>query len=638
MFRTRHAWPGLAALCAASVLAAPAPAVADAGPQPFGHACTTESGGVRFCPTPAPTMSSDQRPRSWDGAAMQVDVTLPPTGDGPWPTIVMLPGYGGSDGVSWETPSTAYGSHGGDFFNAQGIAERGYAVVTMNFRGVGYSCGPAYPGSDTTDMARMADPAACRNVSFEFADQRYDARDVQSMLGLLVDEGIASPDGLGVMGGSLGSLVTNELALLYNRVRLVDGSFAPWKSPHGIPLHIGAAYSTWALSSLTDAVGPNGRFLSFEPRTATDDANPVGAIKLSVPMGIAGEAPVDVWTDPSNPDGFDLPGNTIYAEAAAPDGPGMAALIKQIHDYHQSLGMPIGSGVAPILIEDGWSDLLVNGVTQALRLADYLKRVAPGASVAMQLSDNGHPLAMNKTSDYLSLDNQALAFFNHYLQGAPGGPAPGSVTAYAATCPAGAASSGPFVAQGMAGLDPGAVRFSSPAAQTVAAGGDPSIGVALDPIFNTGTESSMGSDPECETFTPTNSPGTAVYTHPVTQTFTMLGLPTMRLHVATIGTYGQLSARLWDVAPDGSETYVSRGTYALTDNQTGTITWQMWGAGHTFPQGDTIRVELLAQDSPLLRPSPRPSAITVSDFTIELPSHEPPDGGEIVRPILARPR
>jgi hypothetical protein len=64
----------------------------------------------------------------------------------------------------------------------------------------------------------------------------------------------------------------------------------------------------------------------------------------------------------------------------------------------------------------------------------------------------------------------------------------------------------------------------------------------------------------------------------------------------------------------------------------------MWGGGHTFKKGDTIRVELLAQDTPLERPSSTPFTVAVSDFTIELPSHEPPDGGEIVRPILGAAR
>jgi hypothetical protein len=626
-------WP---ALCVAAGLAMPSAAAAS-GPQPLGHACTVESTGVRFCPTPAPTQSSDERVRSWDGAPLQVDVTLPATGNGPWPTIVMLPGYGGSDGVSWEASGSSSGSNEGDHYNNLWFAKRGYAVVTMNFRGVGYSCGPPYAGSATNDVWRTVDAGACRNVYFEFGDQRYDARDVQWVLGRLVDQRIAQPRALGVTGESLGSLVTLELALLYNRVRLLDGRFAPWKSPNGTPLHLSATYPIWSVASLMDGVAPNGRFLSFQPQTASNDYDPVGAIKLSVPMAIAGEAPEAVKTVPPNAGGFNLFSDTVYAELAAPDGPGAAALINEIRDYHQSVGMPIGSGVAPILIEDGWGDMLVNGVSQALRLADYLKLAAPRAKVALQLADVGHLVAPNKPADLERLDSQATAFFNHYLEGAPGGPAPGSVTAYSATCPVGAGSAGPYVANGMAALDPGAVRFSSAAPRTVLGGGDPSIGPALDPIVQTGTTTAEpGTDPQCQTFQAVTWPGTAVYTQPVTQTFTMLGLPTMRLHVATIGNDGQLDARLWDVAPDGTETYVSRGTYGLTDNQTGTITWQMWGGGHTFQNGDTIRVELLAQDIPLERPAPRAFAVTVSDFTIELPSHEPPGGGEIVAPVLAR--
>ena len=634
MSRIWQRWFWWAVPCIAAVLATPSAAVAS-GPQPFGHACAVEPAGVRFCPTPAPTSSSDQRVRSWDGAPLQVDVTLPATGDGPWPTLVILPGYGGSDGVSWEASGSSSGSNEGGGFSNVSFAKQGYAVVTMNFRGVGYSCGPPYATSATSDVWRTADVKACRNVAFEFGDQRYDARDVQWVLGRLVDEGIANRGALGVSGESLGSLVTLELALLYNRVRLPDGDFAAWKSPHGTPLHIGAAYPLWAVADLMDGVAPNGRFLSFEPRTAAGDTAPVGPIKLSAPVGISGEAPEAVSSVPSS-DGFDLFADGMYAELAAPDGPAAAWLINQIHDYHQSVGMPIGSGVAPILIEDGWDDELVNGASQALRLLDYLKVAAPGAKVALQLADIGHPVSHNKPADLGALDNQATAFLNHYLKGAPGGPAPGSVTAYSSTCPAGAASGGPYVAQGMAALDPGVVRFSSGPAQTVLSGGDPSIGPQLDPVLGEAWAQVPNYDPQCQAVTAVNWPGTAAYTQPVSQTFTMLGLPTMRMHVATTGSYGQLDARLWDLAPDGNETFVSRGTYALTDNQTGAITWQMWGGGHTFHKGDTIRVELLAQDVPIMRPSPRPFAVTVSNFTIELPSHEPPDRGEIVKPALAR--
>ena len=636
MLRSRQRRSGMAALCAAAMLAVPSAAAADAGPQPFGHACVAQPGGVRFCPTPAPTSSSDQRVPSWDGAPMQADVTLPATGAGPWPTIVMLPGYGGSDGVSWdgEGGSTSYGSEGTDF-SANWFARHGYAVMTMNFRGVGYSCGPPYAGTATTDIARVADVAACKNVGFYFADQRYDARDVQWLLGLLVDEGIAKSDALGVSGESLGSLVTLELALLYNRVRLPDGTFAPWKSRAGVPLHVGAAYPVWAIGDLIDGIGPNGRFLSFRPRTALQDHTPMGAVKLSVPTSLAGESPEATFFNPLAPNAFDLLGDTALTEASAPDGPGMAAMAAQVHDYHQAIGIPLGSGVAPILMEDGWDDLLVDGAMQAMRMVDYLKVKAPGANIALQLTNVGHSLAANKPADFNPLDLQATAFFDHYLQGMPGGPAPGSVTAYTATCPATAASGGPYEAQGLDALDPGAVRFSSAAAQTVAGGGDLSTALQLDPIFGTGEQSAQsGADPQCTAFTPTDLPGTAVYRAPVTESFTMLGLPTMRMHVSTIGNDGQIDARLWDVAPSGTETYVTRGTYELTRRQAGRITWQLWGGGYTFPKGDTIRIELLGQDAPLERPSPRPFAVTVSDFTIELPSHEPPDGREIVAPKL----
>jgi hypothetical protein len=634
-----RSWARRALLCASLLLAAAvAPAAAADGPQPFGHSCAVQPSGVRFCPTPAPSSSSDQRPRSWDGTPLQVDVTLPETGDGPWPVIVMLPGYGGSDGVSWESFGTSSGSNEGDNFNNVGFAKQGYAVVTMNFRGVGYSCGPPYGSTAIADdAARRIDPA-CQGVSFHFADQRYDSHDVQWVLGSLVDQGIAKRDGLGVIGESLGSLVTNELALLYNRIRQVNGRFAPWRSPAGTLLHIAAAYPIWALSDLVDATAPNGHFLSFEPRTATKDAEPLGAIKTSVPMSLAAVSPVDTWTDPTKPRQFNLLIDGPLAQLAAPDGPGMRALVREIHDYHQAVGMPIGSGVAPILMEDGWGDLLVNGATQALRLADYLKRAAPSAKIALQLTDVGHPLDTNKAGDFPALNAQAFAFFKEYLQGGPEGPAPGSITAYAATCPGSAASGELYTADGMAKLAPGAVRFSAAKAQTVAGGGDPSIGVALDPIFETGAQPGAGTVPECQPFDAVDVPGTAVFTHPVTHAFTTLGLPTMRMHVATIGNHGQLNARLWDVARDGTETYVSRGTYALTNDQTGTITWQMWGAGHTFPAGHTIRVELLAQDVPLQRPSRTPFAVSVSGFTLELPTREPPDGGHIEQPALARYR
>src|SRR4051794_6833576 len=89
-----------------------------APPSPFGHACTPQS-GVLFCPT----ASDGARVPSFDGVPLDVDVTLPPSGDGPFPTVVMMHGWG-SDKRAFE--GAAPTGHYNNVFYAQ----QGYAVIT----------------------------------------------------------------------------------------------------------------------------------------------------------------------------------------------------------------------------------------------------------------------------------------------------------------------------------------------------------------------------------------------------------------------------------------------------------------------------------------------------------------------------
>src|SRR4051795_1830425 len=113
------------AAAAAAITLVPATAEA-AAPAPFGHACTPQN-DVRFCPT------SDlaTRPTSFDGTPIDVDVTLPATGDGPFPTILLMHGLG-NDKTSFEGT--------GDYTNPA-FAQRGYAVIPPTARGFGNSCG-----------------------------------------------------------------------------------------------------------------------------------------------------------------------------------------------------------------------------------------------------------------------------------------------------------------------------------------------------------------------------------------------------------------------------------------------------------------------------------------------------------------
>ena len=159
---------GAAALSLLAMLAAPSLAAAE--PAPFGHTCTAEN-GVRFCPG----ASLAQRVPSFDSVPLDVDVTLPPTGAGPYPTIVMLHGWGG-DKTSFEATSAA--GDGNETFDYNNIyyAQHGYAVVNYSARGWGRSCGSEESRSETP---------GCEEGWLHLADQRYEARDSQYLLGLL---------------------------------------------------------------------------------------------------------------------------------------------------------------------------------------------------------------------------------------------------------------------------------------------------------------------------------------------------------------------------------------------------------------------------------------------------------------------
>src|SRR5437879_487867 len=122
------------------------PAAAQAEPVPFGHPCTAQN-GVRFCPTPD---FASRVPR-FDGTPLDVDVTLPATGDGPFPTILLLHGLG--------QDKTAFEGTGDPAYNSSYFASKGYAVVTPTARGFGNSCG--IPASRTagceTGWTRLGD-------------------------------------------------------------------------------------------------------------------------------------------------------------------------------------------------------------------------------------------------------------------------------------------------------------------------------------------------------------------------------------------------------------------------------------------------------------------------------------------------
>jgi fermentation-respiration switch protein FrsA (DUF1100 family) len=587
----------------AVAVAALAPAgAAAAPPAPFGHACEPRN-GVLFCPT---RTLADRVP-SFDGTPLDVDVTLPADAEAgrPLPTIAMLHGWGG-DKTNFESDTPEGTSSTTYHYNNTYYAQRGYAVVNATARGFGRSCGKAEASAATPDCR-------ARKSYIHLADQRWEARDVQHLLGLLADQGVSDPAALGVTGISYGGGQSVELAYLRDRIRREDGSFSAWRSPAGRPMAIAAAYPRWPWSDLVESLTPNGR----------EGDHPLGIMKESWVTALLGAGAATgtycgtpprppVCTDPS----ADLLRWYTRIQAGEPYGADARAIAEEIHRFHQGYGIP-GRTPAPMLLQSGWTDDLFPP-EESIRAYEDSRR--HGGWAAMQLGDLGHARGSNKENADRRFNDDGSAFFDRHLRGIEGGPGSGEVTAFTQTCPRTAPAGGPFEAPSYGSLARGAVAFGSRVPQVVSsAGGNPLTGVAFDPL--------AGGGDACRETAEETAPGTAVVVGPESRGFTLLGLPTVTARIATTGSFGQLDSRLWDVSPDGRQRLISRGAYRLRDGQDGRIVLQLHGNGWCFAPGHRPKLELLGKDEPFLRPSNGAFAVRVSEIGVALPTAERRQGG-----------
>ncbi|HEV7585819.1 MAG TPA: CocE/NonD family hydrolase [Solirubrobacteraceae bacterium] len=567
-------------------------ASAQAEPAPFGHACKAQN-GVRFCPTE--TLA--QRVHSFDTVPLDVDVTLPPTGNGPFPTIVMLHGWGGNKTAFESSSPEGDGNVTFDYNNVY-YAQHGYAVVNYSARGWGNSCGAA---------SSREDPG-CKEGWIRLADQRYEVRDTQTLLGMLVDEKISKPGALASTGISYGGGQSIELAYLRNQIRLPDGKFAPWTSPKGKPLSIAATFPRWPWSDLVDALTPNGRFMDTEIAPFAQSYQPFGVEIQSYVSGLYALGNASGYIAPSGADPeADLTKWFAATNAGEPATPEDEAIAKQLYTYHQGYGLP--GQPAPMLLESGWTDDLFPP-SQSIRV--YNASRALKGYAALMVGDLGHSRGSNQQNTNHAFNEEGATFLQAKLQHTTTPPPNGSVRAYTQTCPKGTPAGGPFTAVKWSKLHPHAISFGSVPAQTItSAGGNPTIAAEFDPIG--------GTSDACKAVKAESEANTAEYTLE-SPGFTLLGLPTVTAGVKVTGPFGELVARLWDVLPSGQQRLISRGVYRLNENQTEVISFQLHGNGYEFAKGDTVKLQLLGRDAPYYRASNGAFAIELNSVSVSLPT------------------
>jgi hypothetical protein len=575
-------------LLLAAVLAAPASAAAE--PTPFGHACTP-SNGVRFCPT----VELADRVPSWDGTPIDVDVTLPPEGDGPFPTIVLEHGFPGSKNSMLATDPAKDGG-----YNNLAFAQNGWAVVTASMRGLGRTCG--VPESRTPD---------CSKGYVRIADHRYELRDTQHLVGLLVDQGIARADQLAFTGSSGGGGRSISAAFLRDRVRMPDGSYAPWQSPNGTPLAYKAVFAKLGWSDLTSALAPNGR--------ARDDVVPNESTTRS-PIGVVKEGWINALL---------FSASVVAANIVQPGGDAQADLLgwrdllmrgepyradaRRIYDITNSyIGGAAGisgSTAAPLLMANGWNDDLFP-VDEATRVYARLRAANPNAPVYMAHGDIGHSRAGNPPAVNAGINQLGLSFLNFHTRGGTYDLPVGGVVAYLTACPKGTAGRRLSAASWDA-LSRGSRTFRGKGTQRLR------NRIGNEGIANT-ISNPQHSDP-CELFPAKREPNTADWRFKVKRKFTLIGAPTVRARIKTKGRYGQIAARLWLVR-GSKQRLVARSVYRLKPNQKGNIRFELHPQGMDIPKGSRLKLQLLGRDAQYARGSNGKFTVRVTRPRLTLPT------------------
>lgn len=581
--------------------------------------CATREDGLRVCigdMNNGPD-GSDIRFRSFDGQPLFLIVTLPAAPasgpDGDYPFVVQSHG--------WGAPPTSPDDrqYGGP--TALEWAREGYAVMQFAARGWGNSCG--------TPQSRLLNPAACLRGYVRMVDYRYEVRDVQTAVGLLVDEGLVDPERVGVNGESYGGGTSLSLATLNNRIMDVDGSLKPWTSPDGRPLRIAAAAPMAGWSDLAYSVAPNGRTLDTEITPIEADLSPIGVMKLTIDTGLylTGHVNLGYYATPgTDPEADQTTWSALLTAGEPYDTPLLQEAVRQYTQYRSPYYLLAGAyGLeqaepAPLLLSNGFTDD-VFGADEYVRYYNLHQSLYPDAPISLFFFDGGHQRGNNKVVDTeVRLASRIKAFFDHYVKGTGPRP-PQNVIAFAQTCPIDVPSLGPFTADTWAALHPGEVVHSSAPEKTVLSiGGNPLVGLAFDPVAGGLACATAAGEEE--------GLGVASYALPTPTGagYTLLGSPTVTADLTVTGLFAYVAARLVDVDPaTNTKTLIARGLYRIDpDAPNGRQTFQLHANGWHFAPGHIPRLELLGQDLPYARPSNGVFSIAVSNLELRLPVHEVP--------------
>jgi len=587
----------LATALAAGAQAAAPPTLAQIAASELGLSCSkvTTSDDVSY-------MKCSGEIPSFDGLGLDTDLSIPLGATRAAQTLVMLHGWS-QDKTYWEADTAAGDGANTWHWNNVWFASKGWVVVNYTARGFQESCG-------MTDQDANCTP----NGYTHLADRRFETRDSQTLLGKLVDAGIANPKELASTGDSYGGGQTWLLA-----------TSLPWQSPNGVTLQLAAGVPKYGWTDLLDSLSPNGRATPAVDQPANHES-PYGIAKESYVAGLwaVGRAEANGRYDENPLDyGTNLDEQLQRVQQGEPydpsADPGLQATIESYRyrsafdaaDYVAALQAGTVRPV-PLLSIQGWTDPLFPAV-QTLQMFRKLKAADPSYPIQMVFADIGHSNAQNPSWQWQPINTLAYGFLAAHVLGQKSLAPPKQAYSFQTEC-GGRAQPAPITGQWDALASSHVTLTSAVAATTTSVDPNVADGAATDPIANNGClgENAVTADP-----------GAAYYSFPSTGEH-LLGLPTVQLPYTVAGQDATVAFELWDQRPDGSKTLVTRGDYRLStaagDPAAGTLKTYLYGNDWVFPLGDTIVLQVTQNDAPYLRPDNEPSVIDWSGVTLDLPT------------------
>ena len=634
--------------------------------------------GLNDCPAPAAygdVHICSGEVNSWDGAPLDVDLTLPQSGTGDrHALIVMLHGFANNK-HEWEAISDEGDNADKWHWNNHWFAERGFYVLTYTARGF-YDDGttgtyqPPTPAGVPAGCLNPVPPrggSACvPNGTIHLKSREFEIRDTQWLSALVAQ---AYPDldsnEVAVTGGSYGG---GESWLQATMPVWDANSFvSPAPTPALPILHLQVVVPKYPWTDLAYSLAPNGHPGPFDSTiysssqgsptdpTDTGQGNPFGDVKFSYVFGFfdlglihgifetgtttttpsqEGPTPLPLWA------GRALAGDP-YDVAGAEDLTG-AQIRRGLTEFRASFyqddawaAEAAGREVA-IFSVSGWTDDLFPPV-ESFRQFKYLKSLDPLWPVEVAVADIGHPRAQNLPIDWHHLNVEAWGYLKEQIHGSHRQQT--SVLSLQTLCGSQAAAGGiqQLTASNPEDLSSGTLTVDYATAGHLLNRKVPADFLTPDPADPDGlqTDPAFGSAllglPGCRTSVAPVVDSSARYTGmsaPLDQPRISVGLGHVDLTYTLAGaTTATLNARVWDVAPDGTALLMTRGTYRIDtpryDQATEAIQLPLFGNQWVLQAGHKIRLDLTQVDYPtFLQSNSSGAVITFPNVQLVLPTRE----------------